>query len=144
MNEQELIEVQEDETTTTLTKERVDQLVEIGQNLVDAACSKPTLAEKLKSRKFWLSAATAIVGICGLIGFSDNTTAIIVFAILEIVSVVGYCIVEGYIDAARAKEMLAAIGTIGSMIGNKEVAEAEAQKAVDEFKDAPEDEIKKE
>lgn len=122
-------------------KSSIDQMVEIGNNLVEAVTSKPTFKEKLRSRKFWLAVVGVAVGVCGMIGFNDNTTAIVAFAILEILSVLGYCFTEGVIDAARIKEMLAAIGTIGAMLGNEELAKEEAEKSKDKFANADSDEL---
>lgn len=133
--------VEENVTMAALDPKTVEQLVEIGTNLVTAVTAKPTFKEKLKSRKFWIAIAGIIVGIGGLVGFGDSTTALIVFVTLQIVSILGYCIAEGYIDAARIKEMLAAIGVVGSVLGNDEAIKEAAQKALDEFNASVEDEL---
>lgn len=62
-----------------------------------------TLAKKFSSRKFILSFTGVIVGIVGMIGCSDDTIAIIAFIALEILSIIGYLIVEGKVDAAAVK-----------------------------------------
>ena len=131
----------EEQKGTKLTSEQVEQLVEIGNHFIDAATAKPTLREKLRSRKFWLCVALMVVGICGMIGFSNDTTAIIVFAILEIVSVLGYCFTEGYIDASRAKGVLSSVETIGIMLGNSTVAQEESQKAIKEYEKTQDQEV---
>lgn len=62
-----------------------------------------TLAKKFSSRKFILSFTGVIVGIVGMIGCNDDTIAIIAFIALEILSIIGYLIVEGKVDAAAVK-----------------------------------------
>ena len=52
-----------------------------------------------------------------MIGFSDNTIAIITFAIIEIVAVVGYWISEGGIDRKRAEGLANAVITLVEMLG---------------------------
>jgi len=106
----------------------------MAQSLVDIQAQKPTLKDKLKSRKFWLAVALMVAGVCGVIGFGDNTTAIIVFAILEVVAVVGYWISEGGLDKVRAQELTVSIMTLIELIGGTTNAEEEAQKAIDEAK----------
>ena len=76
---------------TDQTKENIDKLVEIGSTLVDVVSEKSSIKSKLRSRKFWLTMVGVIVGICGIIGFNDNTTAIIAFSVLELGSIIGYC-----------------------------------------------------
>ena len=62
-----------------------------------------TLAKKFSSRKFILSFVGVIIGVVGMIGCSNDTTAIIAFVALEILSIIGYLIVEGKVDAAAVK-----------------------------------------
>ena len=117
------------------TSQRVSEsLVEMAQTLLDTQTNTPTLKSKLKSRKFWLAAAGCIAGICGMIGFNDNLTAIIIFAVLEIVSIVAYCISEGMIDASRTKQLLTAAMTLIEIIGGSADAKEAAQSAVDHAK----------
>lgn len=95
------------------------EVIDLAGELIKASVSKPGLKEKLHSRKFWISLAGVVAGICGIVGCSDNTTAIIVFAILEIISVAGYCITEGSIDKARASHLLdSALDMIDMIQGN--------------------------
>ena len=112
----------------------VDKLIDMAQSLVDIQTQKPSLKEKLKSRKFWLAVALMVAGVCGMIGFGDNTTTIIVFAILEVIAVVGYWISEGGLDKVRAQELTVSIMTMIELIGGTANAEEEAQKAIDKAK----------
>lgn len=112
----------------------VEQLLNMVQDLIAIQTSKPTLKEKLKSRKFWLAVALMIAGICGMVGCNDNTTAIIVFAVLEIVAVVGYWISEGGLDKTRAQELTSSIITLVEIIGGMADAKTEAQDAIEEAK----------
>ena len=75
-----------------------------------------TLKEKFTSRKFILSLVGVIVGICGMIGFNDNTVAIISFAALEVLSIVAYIIMEGRIDANAVKNIAEIITDLADMI----------------------------
>ncbi len=59
--------------------------------------------KKFTSRKFILAMIGVITGICGMIGFSDNTTAVIAFIAIEILSLMGYIIAEGLVDAKAVK-----------------------------------------
>lgn len=113
------------------TSEGIDKVVEAAQELVDVATTKPTLKEKLQSRKFWACIALMVVGVCGMFGLSDNTVAIVVFAIMEILGAGMYIITEGYIDAVRAKELLASIGAFSKMLTTKEAGE-EGSKVLEE------------
>lgn len=96
--------------------EDINNLVKIGQDLVDVAGQAPDLKTKLKSRKFWVCIAGLVAGIVGMITCNQNTVALVSFAIVELGSILGYVIAEGYIDATRAKELLSVIGAIGSMV----------------------------
>jgi len=97
--------------------DNTDELIRLASTLVETQTTRPNWKEKIKSRKFWMSAAGCIVGICGMIGCSNNTTAIIVFAILEIASIAIYCISEGVIDANRSKQLAEAASKLFEMIG---------------------------
>lgn len=59
--------------------------------------------KKFTSRKFIMALIGVITGICGMIGFSDNTTAVIAFIAIEILSLAGYIIAEGVVDAKAVK-----------------------------------------
>ena len=133
------------QTTTNLNQSRtltpqqlgnIDQILEMVQSLINMQASTPTLKDKLKSRKFWLAIALIFSGICGLIGFNDNTTAIVVFAILEIVGVVGYWISEGGLDKVRAQELTVSIMTLIDMLNGKIDAESAADAAIDDAESA--------
>lgn len=105
---------------TTQTKPAVnterEELLKLANSLVEAHNAKPTIKDKLKSRKFWIAAAGCITGICGMIGFNQNTTAVVVFIVLEIVSVLAYSFSESSVDTARAKQFLGSIATLIEMI----------------------------
>lgn len=130
MHNDELASVAETKVSCQTTDTDIDKLVDVTQNLLDVIMSKRTLKEKLQSRKFWACLALMAVGICGMIGFNDNTTVIVAFVILEIVSVVTYVLTEGYIDAAHAKEIIQALGALGKSINSDRPAE-EAKQAIE-------------
>ena len=64
---------------------------------------------KFASRKFILALVGVITGILGIIGFNDNTIAVVAFVIIEILSIVTYCYIEGKVDAA-------AVGATASLL----------------------------
>ena len=109
----------------------IDRIVSAAESLVDVVSTKRTLKEKLQSRKFWSCIACLVIGTCGMFGLCDNTTAIIAFIIMDILSVAIYVFTEGYIDAVHAKEFIQAFGSLGKML-NDGIANEDAQKAVDE------------
>jgi len=112
-----------------------EELISIARDLVTAQTTKPDFKTKLKSRKFWLSAAGCIAGLCGMIGCSDNVIAVAVFCVLEILSIAIYCISEGKIDANRAEQLVDATTTLLEIIGNHKDAKTEADKAVQDALD---------
>lgn len=63
-----------------------------------------------------MALAGVIIGVCGMIGFSDNTTAIIVFGCIEMLSIVGYMLVEGVIDHKSVSNMLTIAQQLMGMI----------------------------
>ena len=100
----------------TLNAESISLIAESAQGIADVVGNKPGIKEKLQSRKLWISVAGLLTGIFGMIGFSDNTVAIISFVILDVVSVIIYCVAEGMIDAARAKQLSEAVNKLGELI----------------------------
>ncbi len=79
------------------------------------------IKKKFTSRKFLLSLVGIVTGICGIIGCNNDTTAVVAFVVLEVLSIVAYLICEGRVDAA-------AVGK-GTDIINEIV------KAIETFKD---------
>lgn len=103
---------------------------------VSAETITSTLKEKFTSRKFILSLVGVIVGICGMIGFNDNTVAIITFAALEVLSIVAYIIMEGKVDANAVKNIAEIITDLADMI-----AQAQKGETVTEPETKPSDDI---
>lgn len=97
-----------DPTTMDIT-----ELTALADKIFEAQNSKPSLKSKLCSRKFWVTAAGCITGICGMISCNESPTAIIAFAIVEVVSIIVYCVSEGTMDALHKKQLMV---TITSMI----------------------------
>lgn len=116
--------------------DNMNQVLEMIQELININSSSPSLTDKLKSRKFWLAVALMIAGICGIIGFSDNITAIVVFAIVEVIAVVGYWISEGGLDKIRAQELSLSIITLIDMVkGDNTNLDEELSQYTDELND---------
>ena len=103
---------------------------------VSAETITSTLKEKFTSRKFILSLVGVIVGICGMIGFNDNTVAIIAFAALEVLSIVAYIIMEGKVDANAVKDIAEIITDLADMI-----SQAQKGETVTEPETRPSDDI---
>lgn len=95
----------------------MNEVFAMAQTLVSTQTTKPTLKDKLKSRKFWISVAGVASGVCGILNADGNTTAMVIFTILQIVSIVVYCLAEGTIDATRAKQIAEAATILIDMIG---------------------------
>lgn len=57
-----------------------------------------------------------VVGILGMLNCNDNVIAIVAFALLEIMSIVIYCIVEGKVDAESVKSALTVAEQITQLI----------------------------
>lgn len=115
-----------------ITEKDIDLLVTVTTQLIDVASSKRTLKEKLTSRKFLACIALLVVGTCGIFGFTDNTIAIVAFAIMDVLSIGLYVLTEGYIDAVHAKEFVQAFGALNKMLTTKTATE-EATQALDEI-----------
>lgn len=98
--------------------ESKEALVDHAVKFMESATKKSTIKEKLSSRKFWIAAVGCITGILGMIGLNDNIVALIAFVVLELGSIVGYCIAEGMIDAASFQKLLDVVSQIVDMIQN--------------------------
>lgn len=120
----------ETDSTTQLSDEHTAALISMAQDLVAAQTTKPDFKTKLKSRKFWLSAAGCIAGVMGMIGCSDNAIAVAIFAVLEILSIAVYCISEGKIDAKRTEQLIDAATMLMEIIGGKRDPKEEADKVI--------------
>ena len=120
----------ETNSTTQLSDEHTAALISMAQDLVAAQTTKPDFKTKLKSRKFWLSAAGCIAGVMGMIGCSDNAIAVAIFAVLEILSIAVYCISEGKIDAKRTEQLIDAATMLMEIIGGKRVPKEEGDKVI--------------
>lgn len=117
-------------STIQQSDEQTAALISMAQDLVTAQTAKPDFKTKLKSRKFWLSAAGCIAGVMGMVGCSDNAIAVAIFAVLEILSIAVYCISEGRIDSKRAEQLVDATTTLLEIIGSKRDPKDEADKAI--------------
>ena len=93
-----------------------DQQTEQSVTTEENTSLKDILKSKFTSRKFILALVGVITGILGIIGCSDNTIAIVAFTALEVLSIVGYIIMEGHIDAAAVKDVTDLIDIIADMI----------------------------
>lgn len=110
----------ENTTNTTSNQEAKNALVASAVKYMDKATTKSTIKDKLSSRKFWISAAGMIVGIVGMIGLNDNIAVIIAFGVIELGSIIAYCISEGMVDAASVQNILKVISEILTMIQKEE------------------------
>ena len=126
----------QNQTMQERISEHEDEILDIAKNIVTAATTKPTWQEKFKSRKFWIAIAGIVAGICGIIGCNDNTTAIIIFAILEILSVGMYCITEGNIDTNRARSLMDSAMVLFEMV-LKKTSDKTANEMIEDAKNEP-------
>ncbi len=81
---------------------------------------KELLLQKLTSRKFIISALSAIAGICALIFGESHAISTVMGAMMVIVPSVVYCIMEGRVDAESAKNIGSAITNAAQKLGADE------------------------
>lgn len=65
--------------------------------------NKTDWARKLSSRKFWFALAGFVTGVIAFVANPTTDAQVISALILQLGSVVAYCIGEGIADAAHAK-----------------------------------------
>lgn len=95
------------------------KLQETNQTNSQQQTEKSTLQSFLKkfsSRKFLMSFIGVVVGILGMLNCNDNVIAIVAFALLEIMSIGIYCIVEGKVDAESVKSALTVAEQIAQLV----------------------------
>lgn len=68
--------------------------------------SRENLIRKFTSRKFLMALAGLIIGTAGMIGFRTEVAGTIIFGIVDIVSILGYILAEGTVDAASIKAII--------------------------------------
>ena len=85
--------------------------------------NKHELIRKLTSRKFIISAISALAGIVIAIIGHDHEIATVAGALMSIVPAAVYCIMEGKIDAASVKAIGDAAAQAAEELGATEAAE---------------------
>ena len=78
---------------------------------------KKSILEKLTSRKFIVTAITAIAGIITLIIGENEMVQIVAGALMTIVPTIVYCIMEGTIDAKSVKTITDATADAAEKLG---------------------------
>lgn len=81
---------------------------------------KKTILEKLTSRKFIVTAITAIAGIITMIIGENEIVQIIASALMVVVPTVVYCITEGVIDAKSVATIVDATADAAEKLGADE------------------------
>lgn len=99
-----------------MSLQSAEQIANSIQQILDSFTTSPGLAQKLKSRKFWLAVAGLFIGICGILGWGDNPYAVAIFTALQVISIVVYCMSEGKIDAERIQAMGNAIENLSEAL----------------------------
>lgn len=99
-----------------MSLQSAEQIANSIQQILDSFTTTPGLAQKLKSRKFWLAVAGLFIGICGILGWGDNPYAVAIFTALQVISIVVYCMSEGKIDAERIQAMGNAIENLSEAL----------------------------
>ena len=82
---------------------------------------KKNILEKLTSRKFIVTAITAIAGIITLIIGENEAVQVIAGAAMTIVPTIIYCIMEGVIDAKSVKTIAEATADAAEKLGADEM-----------------------
>ena len=82
---------------------------------------KKNILEKLTSRKFIVTAITALAGIITLIIGENEAVQVIAGAAMTIVPTIIYCIMEGVIDAKSVKTIAEATADAAEKLGADEM-----------------------
>ncbi|MCM1230261.1 MAG: hypothetical protein NC489_09010 [Ruminococcus flavefaciens] len=106
-----------DPATAETIKNMMEHLTGLTDKMVSSQTTPQTILNKLKSRKFWMALIGAAAGVCGMLNSNGNITAILIFVVLEIVSILGYFFTEGTIDNTRTKELMQMATQIAAIIG---------------------------
>ena len=86
---------------------------------------KKSVLEKLTSRKFIVTAITAIAGIITLIIGENEVVQIVAGALMTVIPTIVYCIMEGTIDAKSIKTITDATVDAAEKLGaNEKVVDA--------------------
>lgn len=86
---------------------------------------KKSVLEKLTSRKFIVTAITAIAGIITLIIGENEVVQIVAGALMTVIPTIVYCIMEGTIDAKSVKTITDATVDAAEKLGaNEKVVDA--------------------
>lgn len=86
---------------------------------------KKSVLEKLTSRKFIVTAITAIAGIITLIIGENEVVQIVAGALMTVIPTIVYCIMEGTIDAKSVKTITDATADAAEKLGaNEKVVDA--------------------
>lgn len=88
--------------------------------LKEGKIMKKNILEKLTSRKFIITALTAIAGIITAIIGENETVQIIVGAAMTIIPAIVYCITEGVLDAKSVKTITDATADAAEKLGAKD------------------------
>ena len=78
---------------------------------------KKSVLEKLTSRKFIVTAITAIAGIITLIIGENEVVQIVAGALMTVIPTIVYCIMEGTIDAKSVKTITDATVDVAEKLG---------------------------
>ena len=119
-----------------MSLQSAEQIANSIQQILDSFTTTPGLAQKLKSRKFWLAVAGLFIGICGILGWGDNPYAVAIFTALQVISIVVYCMSEGKIDAERIQAMGNAIENLSEAL--KELLHKDEEKEQEPVAPQPE------
>lgn len=86
--------------------------------------NKQVLIRKLTSRKFIISAISALAGVVvSIIGHAYEVT-VIAGMLMSVVPAVVYCIMEGKIDAASVKTISTAASSAAELLGATQAADS--------------------
>ena len=127
MTQEELKKIQEDmaliagtindPATAETVRQMLTDLSALTNKITSAHTTPQTMLDKLKSRKFLMALLGAIAGVCGMLNSGGNTMAILIFVVLEVLSIFGYFFTEGTIDNTRTKELIQMATQIATIVG---------------------------
>ena len=101
-----------------------DEILDIIRRLAISATTKPSLRDKLKSRKFIISMLGVICAFIGvMLNAGESVSVTIVCAIVNGMAVGVYTFMEGRVDVIRKEELTSTLNTILGMLSEEKQLE---------------------
>ena len=113
-----------------------DEILDIIRRLAISATTKPSLRDKLKSRKFIISMLGVICAFIGvMLNAGESVSVTIVCAIVNGMAVGVYTFMEGRVDVIRKEELTSTLNTILGMLSEEKQLE-QKENETENFQDS--------